>query len=118
MPVVWRMRTWRQCSDNLRSMAANYLAQGINASPTTRHFITSGSQPLRRGASIIKICWAGWGLVSGGQPSGELVSNSKLANGRAGYAETLFGKAAGGWDGGRNFVEPSPGGERGSYAVR
>ena len=24
--------------DNLRSMAANYLAQGINASPTTRHF--------------------------------------------------------------------------------
>ena len=37
----------------------------------------------------------------------------KLANGRAGYAETLFGKAAGGWDGGRNFVEPSPGGEGG-----
>jgi len=24
--------------DNLRSMAANYLAQEINASPTTRHF--------------------------------------------------------------------------------
>lgn len=24
--------------DNLRSMAANYLAQGINASPATRHF--------------------------------------------------------------------------------
>lgn len=24
--------------DNLRSLAANYLAQGINASPTTRHF--------------------------------------------------------------------------------
>ncbi|MNN55339.1 hypothetical protein D3C81_1702110 [compost metagenome] len=24
--------------DNLRSLAANYLAQGINASPATRHF--------------------------------------------------------------------------------
>ncbi|CDL34054.1 Methyl-accepting chemotaxis protein [Enterobacter hormaechei] len=33
--------------DNLRSMAANYLAQEINASPTTRHFLPSVADDAR-----------------------------------------------------------------------
>ena len=50
--------------DNLRSMAANYLAQGINASPTTRHFITSGSQPSTPGSIDHKdmLGWLGTGV--------------------------------------------------------
>ncbi len=35
--------------DNLRSMAANYLAQGSMLLPLPAIFITSGSQPLYAG---------------------------------------------------------------------
>lgn len=91
--------------DNLRSMAANYLAQGINASPTTRHFYHQWlTTPASPGLIDYKdmLGWLGDWCQADKHPV-SLVSDAELANGRAGDAETLFGKTAGGWHGGRDI---------------
>ncbi|MDE4083357.1 MULTISPECIES: diguanylate cyclase regulator RdcB family protein [Enterobacter cloacae complex] len=92
--------------DNLRSMAANYLAQGINASPTTRHFYhqwltTPASPDLTDYKDMLgwlgdwcqadnhPLCWSvtqSWQTVALGMP--RLCSAKRLVDG---MVEEIFG---------------------------
>lgn len=92
--------------DNLRSMAANHLAQGINASPTTRHFYpqwltTSASPGLMDYKDMLgwlgdwcladkhPVCWSvtqSWQTVALGMP--RLCSAKRLVDG---MVEEIFG---------------------------
>ncbi|STD25293.1 protein YjcZ [Enterobacter asburiae] len=91
--------------DNLRSMAANYLAQGINASPTTRHFyhqwLTTPASP----GLIDHKDMLGW-LGDWCQADQHPVSWSVTQNWQTvalGMPRLCSAKTAGGRDGGRDF---------------